>query len=106
MDAATAATAAPGFRVPPFVPRGWLEAVTAVNGECQCRGACGRKHTRTRTPVPVQCPARQGVDGVDLCLSAEGGIYCPRCHEDIARAAERNAPAPVADQLDLFSLLA
>ena len=97
--------AAPAFRIPPFVPKGWLAAVTAVNGECQCHGRCGRKHTRTRsTKAPVQCPARQGVDGVNLCLTADGGVYCPRCHADITpTTAPSTAPAP--DQLDLFSLL-
>ena len=92
----------PAFRVPPFVPRGWLAAVTAVNGECQCHGKCGRKHTRTRTKTPVQCPARQGVAGVNLCLTAEGGVYCPRCFADITPAAP-DTPGPEADQLSLLA---
>jgi len=97
-------TAAPEFTIPIFATPAWIAAVTAANGACQCAGQCGRKHTRTRTKVAVQCSARQGANGVTLHLTEAGGVYCPRCHDDIARAAARIAPAPDVDQLDIFAL--
>lgn len=108
--AADTSTVAPlRFPVPIFATPAWIRAVTAAEGLCQCTGACGRKHTRTRTATAVRCTARQGEPGVMLHLDEAGGVYCLRCFTSIERAAKQAAALaaapPDADQLDLFALL-
>ncbi len=106
----SAETAAPlRFPVPVFAAPAWIRAVAAADGLCQCAGACGRKHTRTRTETAVQCTARQGAPGVMLHLTESGQVYCLRCLVSIERAAKQAAALAedMADtgQLDLFALL-
>ena len=92
--------AVPPFPIPIFATEAWIAAVTAVGGLCQCAGQCGRKHTATGG----RRDREQGRNGVTLHLTGLGAVYCPRCHDGVARAEARNAPAPVVDQLDILAL--
>jgi len=86
----------------------WRAAVHAAHGMCQCAGLCGRKHAASGG----QCDQYQGLNGLNLSLTEDGQVYCPRCFTAIARAfaqaaatAKASAAAERYPQDDLLALL-
>lgn len=86
----------------------WRAAIEKFHGLCQCSGQCGRKHAATKG----RCDQYQGLAGVNLQLSEDGAVYCPRCFGPIDRTRKRAASDAAAArnaerfaQEDLFTLL-
>jgi hypothetical protein len=94
----------------------WLEVVDRAGGRCECRGACGRKHssdpagrcTREHAPTaPLHAVPREPVTtraAASLPADAMHAL-CDRCHDGTARKSDaRHAEAlrTRADDCSLF----
>ena len=86
-------------------PAAWLPVVAAADHQCECKGACGRTHSRTE----FRCDRRHDSNGVrllvapaDLSLSPvaaaelpadELRAWCPECHRLALRRHRDRAEA-------------
>ncbi len=83
----------------------WREVIDHAGGRCECRGACGRKHSddpagrctrENAETAPLHAVPREPVTTrVAASLPAEAmHALCGRCHDTTARRqAARNAEA-------------
>ncbi|MDH6126895.1 hypothetical protein [Kitasatospora sp. GP82] len=113
-------------RIPPLADTGlWQAVMNAAAGRCQCRGACGKNHTKDGG----RCPREHGgynqhhgggtvhliaapTEPADLLLpphkaatlpKARLSAWCPACHDAAQRAARKTlattTPATEPDAL-------
>lgn len=92
----------------------WHEVVTRAGDRCECRGACGRKHTNgggrcthlnsdhallaavPREPVPTRIAAALPADDLQA--------LCGPCHDGLSRACNAARAAELHDQSAMESL--
>jgi hypothetical protein len=88
----------------------WREVVTRAGGQCECRGACGRKHKDgggrcTRTDLPHAVPREPVAASVAVTLPAAAlHALCGPCHDATEKTRAARRAAALLGQADTGSL--